>query len=48
MLRIRSLGTVAYHEADVLQHALATRAGDDYLLLLEHPHTYTLGAAPSV
>jgi lipoic acid synthetase len=44
VLRIRSLGTVAYHEADVLQHALATRAGDDYLLLLEHPHTYTLGA----
>ena len=44
MLRIRSLGTVAYHEADALQHALATRAPDDYLLLLEHPHTYTLGA----
>ena len=44
MLRIRSLGTVAYHEADALQHALARRAGDDYLLLLEHPHTYTLGA----
>ena len=43
MLRIRSLGTVPYHEADVLQHALATGAGDDYLLLLEHPHTYTLG-----
>ena len=44
MLRIRSLGTVPYHEADALQHALARRAADDYLLLLEHPHTYTLGA----
>ncbi|MGD0747436.1 MAG: lipoyl synthase [Acidimicrobiales bacterium] len=43
MLRIRSLGTVPYHEAYVLQHALATGGGDDYLLLLEHPHTYTLG-----
>ena len=44
VLRIRSLGTVPYHEAYVLQHALAAGAGDDYLLLLEHPHTYTLGA----
>ncbi len=44
MLRIRSLGKVPYHEAYALQHALATGAGDDYLLLLEHPHTYTLGA----
>ncbi len=44
MLRIRSLGTVPYHEAYELQHALATRAGDDYLLVLQHPHTYTLGA----
>ena len=44
MLRIRSLGTVPYHEADALQHALALRASDDYLLLLQHPHTYTLGA----
>ena len=44
MLRIRSLGTVPYHEADVLQHALAYKADDDYLLVLQHPHTYTLGA----
>ena len=43
MLRIRSLGSVPYHEAYTLQHALA-RAADDYLLVLEHPHTYTLGA----
>ena len=44
VLRIRSLGTVPYHEAYALQHALATEAADDYLLVLQHPHTYTLGA----
>ena len=44
MLRIRSLGTVPYHEAYALQHALAAEADDDYLLILQHPHTYTLGA----
>jgi len=44
VLRVRALGTVPYHEALALQHALATEARDDYLLLLQHPHTYTLGA----
>ena len=44
MLRVRSLGTVPYHEASTLQHALASEAEDDYLLLLQHPHTYTLGS----
>ena len=44
MLRARFLGTVPYHEAYALQHALATEAADDYLLVLQHPHTYTLGA----
>ena len=44
MLRIRSLGTVSYHEAYALQHTLAAEADDDYLLILQHPHTYTLGA----
>jgi lipoic acid synthetase len=44
VLRIRSFGTVPYHEATVLQHALAREAEDDYLLLLQHPHVYTLGA----
>ena len=44
MLRIRSLGIVPYHEATVLQHALAHESEDDYLLLLQHPHVYTLGA----
>jgi lipoyl synthase len=44
VLRVRSLGTVPYHEASTLQHALATEATDDYLLVLQHPHTYTLGS----
>jgi len=43
VLRIRSLGTVPYHEATAVQHALAGEAEDDYLLLLQHPHVYTLG-----
>jgi lipoic acid synthetase len=43
MLRVRCLGQVAYQEAFDLQHALARHADDDYLLLLEHPHVYTLG-----
>jgi lipoic acid synthetase len=43
MLRARWLGRVPYHEADQLQRALHARACDDYLLLLEHPHVYTLG-----
>jgi lipoic acid synthetase len=43
MLRARWLGRVPYHEADQLQRALHGRADDDYLLLLEHPHVYTLG-----
>ncbi len=43
MLRTRWLGQVSYHEAEQLQRALHARATDDYLLLLEHPHVYTLG-----
>lgn len=42
-MRVRRLGQVSYDEANVLQHALCARATDDYLLLLEHPHVYTLG-----
>ncbi|HVB91518.1 MAG TPA: lipoyl synthase [Acidimicrobiales bacterium] len=44
MLRIRSLGTVPYHEAYALQHALAAGTESDYLLVLQHPHVYTMGA----
>lgn len=41
-LRVRWLGRVRYRDAQALQHAL--HAGDaPYLLLLEHPHVYTLG-----
>jgi lipoic acid synthetase len=43
VLRVRRLGTVPYREADALQRALSERAADDYLLVLEHPHVYTLG-----
>jgi lipoyl synthase len=43
VLRIRRLGVVTYAEAYDLQHALAERSDDDYLLVLEHPHVYTLG-----
>src|ERR1700694_317515 len=43
MLRVRWLGRVRYQDAYALQRALWARADDDYLLLLEHPHAYTLG-----
>jgi lipoic acid synthetase len=48
LLRVRWLGRLPYDEAWDLQRALwEGRAGgrsvDDYLLLLEHPHTYTVG-----
>ena len=42
-LRVRWLGRVAYGEAHALQRALFERSDDDYLLLLEHPHVYTMG-----
>jgi lipoic acid synthetase len=46
--RIRWLGRLPYLEAWDLQRALwegkvEGRTGDDYLLLLEHPHVYTIG-----
>jgi lipoic acid synthetase len=49
-LRIRWLGRVPYREAWAVQRALHARHADpdpdrvdDHLLLLEHPHVYTLG-----
>ena len=42
-LHARWLGRVRYHEADTLQRALHSRSANDYLLLLEHEHVYTLG-----
>src|SRR5438477_3307252 len=42
MLRVRWLGRVRYRDALAAQRALFA-CEDDYLLLLEHPHVYTLG-----
>lgn len=48
-LRVRWLGRVRYGDAHALQRALWAAPGgpegtpDDWLLLLEHPHVYTLG-----
>ena len=42
-LRVRWLGRVAYRDAHALQRALWAGSGEDHLLLLEHPHVYTLG-----
>ena len=42
-LRVRWLGRVGYREALDLQHALFDSHAQDHLLLLEHPHVYTLG-----
>ena len=43
MLRVRWLGRVRYRDALALQRGLFTSSPDDHLLLLEHPHVYTLG-----
>lgn len=43
MLRLRWLGRVRYGEAHALQRALHRHRGDDYLLMMEHDHVYTLG-----
>jgi len=42
VLRVRWLGKVRYQDALALQRALFASDGR-YLLLLEHPHVYTLG-----
>lgn len=42
-LHIRWLGRVRYRDAHALQRGLHADAVDDHLLLLEHPHVYTLG-----
>ncbi len=43
-MRARWLGRVPYAEAWDLQRCVAERSEDEYLLLLEHGHVYTLGA----
>jgi lipoic acid synthetase len=42
-LHVRRLGMVEYTRALALQHELHERRGESWLLLLEHPHVYTLG-----
>ncbi|HUY31006.1 MAG TPA: lipoyl synthase [Acidimicrobiales bacterium] len=42
-LRVRWLGRVRYRDALALQHALFRHGTGEHLLLLEHPHVYTLG-----
>ncbi len=42
-LHVRWLGRVRYQDALALQHGLHRSSSDDHLLLMEHPHTYTLG-----
>jgi lipoic acid synthetase len=43
VFRVRWLGRVPYEEAHSLQRALHDHGADDHLLLLEHPHVFTLG-----
>ena len=48
LVRVRWLGRLPYQEAWDLQRAIwegriTGRTEDDYLLLLEHPHVYTVG-----
>ncbi len=43
-LHARWLGTVPYREAETLQRALHEHTDEQYLLLQEHPHVYTLGS----
>ena len=47
-LRVRWLGRVRFQDAHALQQALFERSTDDHLLLLEHPHVYTLGLRASL
>jgi lipoic acid synthetase len=42
-LRVRWLGRVRYQDAHALQRGLHEQSADDHLLLLEHPHVFTLG-----
>jgi lipoic acid synthetase len=48
VLRARWLGRTQFADAHALQRALFERAADPYLLLLEHPHIYTLGLRGSL
>lgn len=43
LLRARWLGRVRYQDALALQRGLWSNGSDDWMLLLEHPHVYTMG-----
>ncbi|MEA2702807.1 MAG: lipoyl synthase, partial [Actinomycetota bacterium] len=47
-MRARWLGRAPFADAHALQRALFEHAADPYLLLLEHPHVYTLGLRGSL
>ena len=47
-LRARWLGRVRFGDAHALQRAFFERATDPYLLLVEHPHVFTLGLRASL
>ena len=44
-LQVRWLGLVPYRDAEALQRAVHEHTDDQYLLLQEHPHVYTLGSS---
>ena len=47
-MRVRWLGRVPYEEALAVQRALFEHGRENHLLLLEHPHVYTLGVRGDV
>ncbi len=47
-LRIRWMGKVAYRDALAVQHSLFSTGTENHLLLLEHPHVFTLGPRADV
>ena len=48
MLRARWLGRTQFADAHALQRGLFEQARDPYLILLEHPHIYTMGLRGSL
>ncbi|MGH8976595.1 MAG: lipoyl synthase [Acidimicrobiia bacterium] len=43
-LQVRWLGVVPYRDAEALQRGVHEHTDEQYLLLQEHPHVYTLGS----
>ena len=44
VLRLRWLGRVPFEQGLWLQRAVARESSEQYLLMMEHPHVYTIGA----